>query len=185
MRKFIERLKAMYTISNNKWHAEQRQQAAIEQQLQYEQYKQFMKNASHVFLLFFRPLLKQITYFDTTSMRCDVVYNYCNQYRLYLQVPLRVSCQAELPSLKVLTQLIENLISTECMQRRNQLYNRGYSLQLTCNTPATIMEYNKSVQNNICSFMNYSIGVHDVNSFKAVLVVDCVLDIDAINSFYI
>lgn len=185
MGNLIKRLKDMYTASNYKWHMEQQRQAAIEQQLQFEQYKQLMENAGHVFLLFFRPILNQISYFDTTGMRCDVVSNYYNQYRLCLQVPLRVSCQAELPRPKTLAQLIENLISTECIQRRNQLYNRAYSLQLACNTPATIMEYNKSVQDNICSFMNYCVGIYAINAFKAVLVADCVLDTDTMNSFFI
>ena len=78
MNTLTKHLKNLYTASNNKWLQEQRQHATIMQQAQHEYNKQLMTNSSHVFLLFFRPLLNQITYFDTTSMKCDVVGIYNN-----------------------------------------------------------------------------------------------------------
>lgn len=185
MKKFVKRIKDLYTASNNKWLLEQRQQAAIMQQAQYEYNKQLMTNSSHLFLMFFRPLLDQSTYFDTTSMRCDVV-GFCNNvYRLCLQVPIRVSCQADIPSHKTLIQLIENLIMAESVLQREQLCNKAYYLQTSCCTPAEVMRYNKAVEDHICSFMQYRVGIHSINSFKAVLAIEGMLDIDTMQSFYL
>lgn len=183
LNRFIKYLKDLYTACNNKWLQEQRQQTAIMQQAQYEYNKQLMTNSSQVFLMFFRDLLGQITYFDTTSMKCDVVGIYGNAYRLCLQVPIRVSCQADMPSHKTLIQLIENLITAESVLQREQLCNKAYYLQTSCCTPAEVMRYNKAVEDHICSFMQYRVGIHSINSFKAVLVVECVLDMAAMQSF--
>lgn len=185
MNKFFKHIKDLYTASNNKWLLEQQQQTAIMQQTQYEYNKQLMTNSSQVFLMFFRPLLNQITYFDTTSMRCDVVGICGNVYRLCLQVPIRVSCQADMPSHKTLVQLIENLIQAESIQQREQLCNKAYYLHTSCCTPAEVMRYNKAVEDHICSFMQYRVGIHSINSFKAVLAIESVLDIDTMQSFYL
>jgi len=184
LNKFIKYLKNLYTASNSKWLQNQQQQTAIMQQAQYEYNKQLMTNSSQVFLLFFRPLLNQITYFDTTSMRCDVVDINNNVYRLCLQVPIRVSCQADIPSHKTLIQLIENLITAESVLQREQLYNKAYYLQTSCCTPADIMRYNKAVEDRICCFMQYRLGI-SINSFKAVLAIEGMLDIDTMQSFYL
>lgn len=184
MNRFIKHLKDLYTASNNKWLQEQQQQTAIMQQAQYEYNKKLMTISSQVFLIFFRPLLGQITYFDTTSMRCDVVGIYSNAYRLCLQVPIRVNCRADMPNPKTLIQLIENLIQAESIRQRDELCNKAYYLQTSCCTPADVMRYNKAVEDHICRFMQYSIGIHSINSFKAVLAIESVLDIAAMQSFY-
>ena len=185
MNRFVAYLKKLYTSSNNKWHIEQQHQTALMQQSQQEYNKQLRINAGYTFLLFFRPLLNQITYFDTTSMRCDVVGMYENQYRLCLQVPIRVSCQADMPSHKTLVQLINNLITAECVQQRNQLSNKVYYLQTICYTPADVMRYNKDVDDHICCFMQHRICIPSINSFKAVLAIESVLDADIMQSFYL
>lgn len=184
MKNIIKHIKDLYTASNNKWLLEQRQQAAIMQQAQCEYNKQLMINSSHLFLLFFRPLLNQITYFDTTSMRCDVVGICNNVYRLCIQVPIRVSCQADIPNNKTLVQLIDNLILAECIQQKEQLCNKAYYIQTSCCTPADVMRYNKAVEDRICCFMQYRIGI-SINSFKAVLAIESMLDINTMQSFYL
>ena len=184
LNRFIKHLKDLYTASNNKWLQEQQQQTAIMQQAQYEYNKQLMTISSQVFLMFFRPLLGQITYFDTTSMRCDVVGIYGNAYRLCLQVPIRVNCRADMPNPKTLIQLIENLIQAENIRQRDELCNKAYYLQTSCCTPADVMRYNKAVEDHICSFMQYRVGIQGINSFKAVLAIESVLDIAAMQSFY-
>lgn len=185
MNKFVKRLKDLYTASNNKWLLQQQQQTAIMQQTQYEYNKQLMTNSSQVFLLFFRPLLNQITYFDTTGMRCDVVGIYGNVYRLCLQVPIRVNCRADMPNPKTLIQLIENLIQAENIRQREQLCDKAYYLHTSCCTPAEVMRYNKAVEDHICSFMQYRVGIHGINSFKTVLAIEGVLDTDTMQSFYL
>lgn len=185
MNRFIKHLKDLYTASNNKWLQEQRQQTAIMQQAQYEYNKQLMTNLSQVFLMFFRPLLNQITFFDTTSMRCDVVGFCGNVYRLCMQVPIRVNCRADMPNPKTLIQLIENLIQAESIQQREQLCNKAYYLQTSCCTPAEILRHNKAVDDHICCFLQYRVGIHSINAFKAVLAIEGVLDIDTMQSFYL
>ena len=185
MNRFIKHFKDLYTASNNKWLQERQQQTAIMQQAQYEYNKKLMTISSQVFLLFFRPLLGHITYLDTTSMRCDVVGICGNVYRLCLQVPIRVSCQADIPGNKTLVQLIENLIQAESIQQREQLCNKAYYLQTSCCTPAEVMRYNKAIEDHICSFMQYRIGIHSINSFKVVLAIESMLDIAAMQSFYL
>ena len=185
MNKFIKHLKNLYTASNSKWQLEQQQQTALMQQAQYENNKQLMTNSSQVFLLFFRPLLNQIPYFDTTSMKCDVVGICNNVYRLCLQVPIRVSCQADMPSHKTLIQLIENLIIAESIRQKEQLYNKAYYLQTSCCSPADVMRYHKSLEDHICNFMQYRIGIHSINAFKVVLLLECVLDTQTMQSFYL
>ena len=185
MNKFIKYLKNLYTASNNKWQLEQQQQTAIMQQAQYEYNKQLMTNSSQVFLLFFRPLLNQITYFDTTSMKCDVV-GICNSvYRLCLQVPIRVSCQTDMSSHKTLIQLIENLILAESIRQKEQLCNKAYYLQTSCYSPSDVMRYHKAIEDHICCFMQYRVGIHSLNTFKVVLLLECVLDTQTMQSFYL
>ena len=185
MNKFIKYLKNLYTASNSKWQLEQQQQTALMQQEQYEYNKQLMTNSSQVFLLFFRPLLHQITFIDTTCMKCDVVGICNNVYRLCLQVPIRVSCQADMPSHKTLIQLIENLIIAESIRQKEQLYNKAYYLQTSCCSPADVMRYHKSLEDHICNFMQYRIGIHSINAFKVVLLLECVLDTQTMQSFYL
>ena len=185
MNKFIKYLKNLYTASNSKWQLEQQQQTTLMQQAQYEYNKQLMTNSSQVFLLFFRPLLNQITYFDTTSMKCDVVGIYNNVYRLCLQVPIRVSCQADMPSHKTLIQLIENLIIAESIRLKEQLCNKAYYLQTSCCSPSDVMRYHKAIEDHICCFMQYRIGIHSLNSFKVVLLLECELNTNEMQSFYL
>lgn len=185
MNTLTKHLKNLYTASNNKWLQEQRQHATIMQQAQHEYNKQLMTNSSHVFLLFFRPLLNQITYFDTTSMKCDVVGIYNNVYRLCLQVPIRVSCQTNVPNPKTLLQLIANLIQAENIQQKKQLCDKAYYLQASCCSPSDVMRYHKTIEDHICSFMQYKIGLHSLNAFKAVLLLECKLDTNEMQSFYL
>ena len=185
MNQFIKHLKDLYTASNNKWLQEQQHQTAIMQQAQYEYNKQLMTNSSQVFLMFFRPLLNQITYFDTTSMKCDVV-GICNSvYRLCLQVPIRVSCQTDIPNNKTLIQLIENLILAESIQQKEQLCNKAYYLQTSCCSPSEVMRYHKAIEDHICCFMQYRVGIHSLNSFKVVLLLECEPNINEMQSFYL
>lgn len=96
-----------------------------------------------------------------------------------------MSCQADIPSHKTLIQLIENLIMAESVLQREQLCNKAYYLQTSCCTPAEVMRYNKAVEDHICSFMQYRVGIHSINSFKAVLAIEGMLDIDTMQSFYL
>ena len=75
-------------------------------------------------------------------------------------------------------------LELKVLQEMYELAEGIHYLQTSCCTPAEVMRYNKAVENHICSFMQYRVGIHSINSFKAVLAIESVLDIETIQSFY-
>lgn len=185
MKKIISNFKKWLDDTNRQWHEQQRKETLAIVQAQMVQQQQYLANISKRFLLFFRPLLGGITFFDTVSMRCEALDAHNNVCRLWLQIPLRLGVKDKIPNDKTLAQLVGNLLVAECEQQRNYLGNSAYNLQVICCTPADMAKHNKMVADSECCFMNYKVAIRQVNSFKADLEVECILDTGLMESFYL
>lgn len=183
MKNLIEDIKQWYEKSNCAYHEHQQKIAhamATTQAAQQQQYNDYIHKQLR---RFFRLTLNQMSEFDTTCMRCDVIDQRNNDYRLWLQIPSNAQCQNV--SNKALAQMIEELLSAECDQRLHNLEVKAYQLQMLCTSPEDIFKYNGIVDESVCYFMHYCVKKVKTNAFKADIVIDAVIDVCLLQSYYL
>ena len=163
---------------------EQQQEIALANARALEaQKKQYLYEAGKQYQRFFRPILNQMPYFDTTCMRCDAIDTDNGVDRIWLQTPM--GTQGTIPSNTVLAQMIAELLSVECEEWLHKLECKAYQLQMFCTSPADIIKYNQMVDNSICHFMSYHVQGVKTNGFKADIIIAATLDVALMQTYYL
>lgn len=173
-----------FAEKNEQLRRQQCETALAIRQQQATMQQEYLNNVSKQYALFFRSVLDRITYFATATMQCTVLGICNNQVRLHLQVPLRNGALNVMPNSQALAQMISNLLTMECEERRQSLENSIFNLQVTCYSSADVARHNKAVEDSTCYFMSFRISVRNINSFKADIIVDALLDVGLQESFY-